>query len=110
MMIKQIITYLASPHCVKSLKTPALQVCASSNGPLNELGVITDKCINIYEHVDSVCRAAYYHLKNIHCLNAFFTQGAFVSVVHAFVRSRIYYCNFLLSGISDYNINLLQRI
>ena len=65
------ILYLASPHCFKSLKTPALQMGASSitpNGSVTNLGVIFDQCINMHEHVTSVCRAAYYHLKNIHCL------------------------------------------
>ena len=55
-------------------------------------------------------RAAYYHLKNIHCLKAFLTQEALVTVIHAFVTSRIDYCNSLLYGISDYDINGLQRI
>jgi len=62
------------------------------------------------EHVTSVCRAPYYHLKDIHCLKAFFAQESLVNVVHAFVTSRIDYCNSLLYGISDYNINRLQRI
>ena len=56
------------------------------------------------------CRAAYYHLKKIHCFKAFLTQKALVTVVHAFVTSRIDYCNSLLYCISDYNINRLQRI
>ena len=64
----------------------------------------------MYNHVTSVCRAAYYHLKNIHCLKALLTQETLVSVVHAFVTSRIYYYNSLLYSISDYNINRLQRI
>ena len=60
-----------SECCVKSLKTPALQVGASSiapNGSVKSLGVIFYQCINMHEHVTSVCRDAYYHLKNIHCL------------------------------------------
>ncbi|KAK2144661.1 hypothetical protein LSH36_739g02000 [Paralvinella palmiformis] len=107
------ILYLVSPHCVKTLKTPALQMGASSitpNGSVKNLGVIFDQCINMHEHVTSVCRAAYYHLKNIHCLKAFLTQESLVTVVHAFVTSRTDYCNSLLYGISDYNINRLQRI
>jgi len=58
-------------HCVKSLKTPALQMGASSitpNGSAKNLGVIFDQCINMHEHITSVCRASYYHLKNIRCL------------------------------------------
>jgi len=68
-----------SPHCVKSLKTPALQMSASSitpNWSVKTLGVIFDQCINMYENVTSVCRAPYYYLKNIHCLKAFLTQEA----------------------------------
>ena len=64
----------------------------------------------MHEHVTSLCRAAYYHLKNIHCLKTLSTPEALVTVVHAFVTSRIDYCNSLLYGISDYNINRLQRI
>jgi len=64
----------------------------------------------MHEHVTSVYRAAYYHLKNIHCLKTFLTQESLVTVVHAFVTSRIDYCNSLLYGIFNYNINRLQRI
>jgi len=63
----------------------------------------------MHEHVTSVCRAGYYHLKNIHCLKAFLPQESLVTVVHAFVTSRIDYSNSLLYGISDYKINRLQR-
>ena len=59
------------------------------NGSIKNLGVFFDKCINMYEHVTSVCRAAYYHIKNIHCLKTFLTQKALVTVVHAFVTPRI---------------------
>ena len=69
-----------------------------------------DQCINIHGHVTLVYRAAYYHHKNIHCLKTFLTREALVTVVHAFVTSRIDYCNTLLYGISDYNINRLHRI
>jgi len=54
--------------------------------------------------------AVYYHLKNIHYLKAFLTQEALVIVVHAFVTSRLDYCNSLLYGISDYNINHFRII
>ena len=31
------------------------------NGSVKYLGVISDKWINMYEHITSVCRVAYYH-------------------------------------------------
>ena len=73
------IIYLTSPHSVKSLKSPALKMGASSitpNGSVINLVGILDQCINMYKHVTSVCQAAYYYLKNIHCLKAFLTQEA----------------------------------
>jgi len=82
------IIYLTSPNCVKSLKAPPLQRGVSSirhNGFVENLGLTFYKCINIYEHVVAVCIAAYYHLKNIHCLK------------------RLYH-------IFYYNINRLHRI
>ena len=57
-----------------------------------------------------VCRAVYYHIKNVHCVNAFLTQDTLVTVVYAFVTYRIDNCNDLLYGISDYKINRLQLI
>jgi len=106
------IIYLASSHCVRSLKTAALQMGQSLITPKwvsKNLGVIYDKYINMHELVTSVCRAAYYHLKNIHCLKAFLTHESLVTVVHAFVTSCIDNCNSLLYGISDYNINRFQQ-
>jgi len=91
--------------------SPALQMGTSSITPdesVKNLGLISDKCINMYEHVTSVCRAVYYHLKNVHCLKIFLTQEALVTVVHVFVTSRIDYYNSLLYGISDYDINHLN--
>jgi len=75
-----------------------------------KLGVISDQCINMYEYIISLFSAAYYHLKNIHNLKGFLAQDALVTVVHTFVTSRIDYCNSLLYGIYDYNINHIQRI
>ena len=72
---------------------------------LTNLGVIFDQLFNMYKYGTSVCRASYYHLKNIHCLKVFLTQET-----HATVTSRIDYCNSLLFCIYDYNINRLQRI
>jgi len=51
---KTYISYLASTYCVKSLKTQALQMDASSitsNGSVKNLGVIFGQCINMHEHV-----------------------------------------------------------
>jgi len=105
------ITYLTSPNCVKYINTPVLQMGASSittNESVKHLGVIFDQCINMYEHVTSVCRrAAHYHIKNIHFLKPLLIQETLLTVDHVFVTSRLDYCNPLLYSISEYNINSL---
>ena len=80
------------------------------NESVKNLGVIFDQCIYMHEHVTSVCRVAYCHLKNIHCWKTFLTQETLITVVQAYVASRIDYCNTLLWSISDYNINRLPRM
>ena len=82
----------------------------TANGSVKHLGIIFDKRINMYEHVTSECRAAYYHLKNIYCFSALLIQEGLVTEVHPFVISRIDCCNSLLYAISNYNINHLQII
>ena len=55
---KMSIIYLASTLCVKSLKAPALQMGASSitlNGSVTYIGIIFDKCFNMYGQVTSLC-------------------------------------------------------
>ena len=80
------------------------------NRSVKNLGGIFDQCINMFEHATSVCRAVLYHLKNIHCLRALLAQETFITLVNAFFTFGIDYCNSLLCGISEYNINCLQRI
>ena len=97
-----------SLHYNKCLKTPYRQIGESSISPTDQvqnLGVMFDNFINMNDHVTSVCTTAYYHLKKIRSLEPFL-----ITVVHAFVTSRIDYCNSLLYDRANYNINRFQRI
>ena len=57
-----------------------------------------------------MCRTAYSHLRNIRSLKPYLTHKALLTVTHAFITSRINYCNSLLYCVSDYNIRRLQKI
>jgi len=107
------IIYMTSSHYAKSLKTPGLDIgesCINPSNTVKNLGVLFDKCLTMNDQVTSVCRAAYYHLKNIRSLKPFLSTKALITVVHAFITSRIDYCNSLLYGMSDYNTNRLQKV
>ena len=65
-----------------------------NNEGMPHLGIISDKFININDQANSVLRS----------------QDALITVVHAFVTSRIGYRNSLLYGIADCNMNRLQHV
>ena len=55
-------------------------------------------------HIKSVCRFAYFHLRNL------LTDDACSQLIHALVTVRIDYCISLLYGLPDQSFNRLQRI
>ena len=83
-------TDITSVHCVKS--------------------VIFESAINMEQHLNSVCRSGYYHLRNIGHIRRYLTNDATQSLVNGLVASRLDYCNALLSGLHQTSINKLQRV
>ena len=82
---KTYIIYLSSSYNAKSLKTPGLQIgesCITPSGSVRDLGVIFDTFLYINDHVTMMCRAAYYHLKNIRSLKPFFNDGKSIVTTH----------------------------
>ena len=73
---------------------------------VRNLGVMFDKYITMVPHVNSVCRSAYMHIRNIGCIRRFLSADATKSLMHSLVTSRLDYCN----GLPDTLINKLQRV
>jgi len=71
-----------------------------------ELGVIMDRHLPMSAHVISVCRSAYCFLCQLRQVVRSVSVHAPKTVVHAFISSRLDYCNSLPYGISD---NLFHR-
>ena len=61
-------------------------------------------------HISSVCKTAYSHLKNIARIRKYLSESATQSLVHAFITSRIDFCNSLLYGISKQSLLKLQHV
>ena len=105
--------YVASPHYLKSINTQGIHIGEISFKPndiVNNLGVIFEQCLQMEDSETTVCTADYFHLKNIRSLKPYLTDKALLRVTHVFIKLRIDYWNSLLYGVSDYNINSLQRI
>jgi len=78
---------------------PSLTVC--------NLGVKLDRFATMEEHSSSICRGAYLQLRNIGKLRSYFDQASLECVVHAFISSKLDYCNSLLVGLP---LSLLHRL
>jgi hypothetical protein len=62
------------------------------------------------EHIKTVSRTAFFHLRNIAKIRNFLSKNDAEKLIHAFVTSRLDYCNALLSGYPDKALNKLQLV
>ena len=74
------------------------------------LGVMFDKHAKMENQISSVCRSTHFHLRNIGSIRNFLTDTAVAQIVHALVTSRLDYCNSLLYGLPDTQLQRLQRM
>ena len=61
-------------------------------------------------HIKQICRTAFFHLRNIVKIRSILSQSDAEKLVHAFVTSRLDYCNSLLSGCPNNSLKNLQLI
>ena len=69
-----------------------------------------DSQLSMDVHVAAVCRSGYYHLRQLRPLTRSLSSAAAETVVHAFIASRLDYCNALLYGVSDKLMRRLQSV
>ena len=74
------------------------------------LGVIFDGNLNFEAHIRNVTKTAFYHLKNIAKVKPFLSQDDAGRLTHAFITSRVDYCNALLTGVPKKVINKLRLV
>ena len=55
-------------------------------------------------------KAAFYHLRNIAKIRKFISPSATEVLIHAFVISKLDFCNALLHGLPKYQISKLQYV
>ena len=82
---------------------------APSNAVRN-LGVLFDSEALMSSQVSSICKASFYALYRLGKIRKYLDQRTAEKLVHAFVSSRLDYCNSLLSGLPAHQLNRLQRV
>ena len=62
---------------------------------VKNLGVIIDAELNFNAHINQVTKTAFFHLRNVARIRAYLSLDDAKTLIHAFVFSRLDYCNAL---------------
>ena len=74
------------------------------------MGVLFDESLLFKDHISAIFRSSFLYLKNLKTLRSHFDKKSFEVIVHAFVTSRLDYCNSLFSGLPSSTLRPLTLI
>ena len=74
------------------------------------IGLILDNKLTMEDHIKSVCKSSYMHLRNIAQVRTYLTEDATKTLMHSFVISKLDNLNALLYGLPDCLLRKLQLV
>ena len=77
---------------------------------VTNLGVIMDSNFNMDKQINSVVKSSFYQLRRLSKVKSVLSFDDFERLIHAFITSRLDYCNALYAGISQASISRLQLV
>ena len=77
---------------------------------VRNIGVLMDSSLSMEQHITNTCKSGFYHLRNISRIRKYLSRQSAESLVHAFVTSRLDFCNSTLYGLPGYLIERLQKV
>ena len=77
---------------------------------VRNLGSVFDESMNLKQHVKDVCKSAFYHIQNISKIRDCLTHNDTETLVHAFISSKLDFCNALLYGLPQCLVDKLQGV
>ena len=77
---------------------------------VRDLGVTLDSSLTFTEHIANLTRSSYFQLRRLKAIRKSVSSSIFTSIVHAFVCSRIDYCNSVLIGLPKVRLAPLQSV
>lgn len=85
-------------------------VILSASTSVRDLGVILDSELTMEGHVSKLCQACFFQLRRLRAIRHSLSRHALLTLVHAFISSRLDFCNSVLYGVSTYILDRLQSI
>ena len=81
-----------------------------STSLVRDLGALLDSELTMEKHVTKICQLCFFQLRRLRAVRHSLTRTALLTLVNAFVSSRIDYCNSILYGTSNYILDRLQYV
>ena len=82
----------------------------SPKSTVKSLGVTLNEEMKLVNHVSNQCRTAYIHLRSLSRIKPYLMAESLQTLVHAFITSKLDYCNSLYLGSPNYVIDRLQSV
>ena len=77
---------------------------------VRDLGTIVDHHLDLGNHVNNICKSASFAITNISRIRKYLSQSDCDRTIHAFITSKLDYCNAILYGLPQAQLDKLQRI
>ena len=81
-----------------------------SGACVKDLGVYFNEHLNAERQVNALCASSYYHLSNISALRNCLSRASVEKLMHAFVMTKLDFCNSLLMSIPQRLLDKVQRL
>ena len=91
---------------------PSLQLAADMHPSqhVRVLGVVISADLGLEQHVTNVSATCFYHLRQLRHIRRTLSKESATTLEHAFVMSRVDYCNVVFAGAPKSTTNKLQRV
>lgn len=74
------------------------------------LGVLFDSSLSFEGHVNQMCRSSFAFVRDVWRIRSFIKASTVLQLIHAYVFSKLDYCNSILAQCPSYRIRQLQRV
>ena len=106
----ELIRFYSCYRAVEAMSLQPYQFLVEPNTEVRNLGVMFDSTLKMKPNINAVCRSSQAAIRRIGQIRKFLDKPTTLRLIHAFLNSRLDYCNSLLSGLPKTQIAKLQRI
>ena len=106
--IVHFLSRFSSSSTIREINISGISISPSSDA--RNLGVTVDSHLQMTKHVNNICKSAFLAIRNIGRIRKYLDRENCERLVHVFVTSKLDSCNSLLVGLSNSEIEKLQRV